>query len=843
MHFRRFLGLVLRLGMLLALAAIGIGQVREQPAYIWIETTATGELRGTLTLPMASAPAGLAETFARAVGCNVPDLKNSSYDSRIVVQCRGHHPSALTFHAVVQLAELTPPLRQAGVSGIDFLLTTPHLSSVRLDPVITGRTGRSGGSYRAHYSLDQAPQQITIDGGFENRQVKTLAGCAMGLILAPFLLLLLRSSDPLRLRAQMEGLFVLAWICWIWVLVRLEAGALLSFLFGRWTIGPLLALMAPSLMAVWIGSRLAAARYARLRPAGVHDFDHYRRTRFWMGSATACVLSVLLSLLLLTSTNPVDSLVVGSIFTIACVICLRRVSRGGSHPLADGELRKRIFELGGRAAVKLRNVSILTSSTQRAPVAFAARWGVVFFNEGLLQHLSRREVDAVVCHELSHIRPGKRLPRLAIYLLLVGLIVGTELVPHFADFIPLVILTAYFLFKSWRRSAEYQADLDSVRWSGDPEAMITGLTRVSYAHGMPLEWHAPISWMMSHPPTMDRVRAIARAGKLSDSRIAELIEESRRDPADHYEEGSAASVGEGAAFSPALRQRLRTRLNWYVALAPVGFGLPLVWLLERSGVPWWAVIAMGSLLTVLAIYIGYEWIAGSIRAMVKQRAVAQHGEGIFVGFSPAAEPRVFDGMYHYDLGILRLVDGELEFAGDRTRFSLDPRLVRSVWLGKGARHWAPRQVVYIGCQPSVESEIVVFSLQSMEAWFWPSTIKMARQLHHRIAKWYGSPETSTMPPSPCDLPRVEGNPPVSFTLRTVLRTVAVYSVIAFLLAVGKNFFDPSQGLPGFSGLFSPVAVCGVAALFLVWPNLRWGRPALQLSQANATPAAGDKSRV
>jgi len=835
--------MALRLGVLLAVATVACGQVREQPAHVWIETTTSGELRGTLTVAIANAPAGLPAAFARALGCDVPDLKKSSYESRIVVQCPRRHPSALTFHADVRLADLVPVLRQAGVASVDVLITTAYVSSLRVEPAMTGQVGQSGRYYRAHYPLDQVPQQITIDGSFETWLVETLAAGALGLVLAPFLLLLLRPRDVLRLRVQMEAIFLLSWICWIWTLLRAEAGALLSFPFGQWTMGPLLALMAPPLLAVWIGSRVAGARYARLAPDGGGDVDHYRRTRFWTGAAISIVVSVFLSLMLSTSGDFFDSLLVGGCLTIACVIRLKGVGRGGSHPLAEGDLRKRVFELAARAGVKLRNVSILTSATQRGPVAFAARWGVVFLSDGLLRHLSRREVDAVVCHELSHVHPGKRTLRVVIYMLVIGTVVGTKLVPHFVDFIPLLLLSVYFLFKFWRRTAERQADLDSVRWSGDPEAMITGLARVSYAHGMPLDWHAPTSWMMSHPATMDRIRAIARAGRLSESRIAELLEESRRNPVDHYEEGAAEVVRQDAAFSPAVRQRLRTRLNWYAALAPVGFGLPVVWLLERSRLPWWAVIIVGSFLTVFAIYMGYEWIAGTIRAKVKQQVVARDGEGIFVGFSPAAEPRVFDGMYHYDLGLLRFVDEGLEFAGDRTRFTLDQRLVRRVWLGKGARHWMPRKVVYLECQPSVEAEVAVFSLQSLEAWFWPSTIIKVRRLHDRIAEWHQSPASSTTPPLTCTLPRVEGSPPVSFALRSALRTVGLYCGVAFVLASGKSLFDPSNGLPDVSGLFAQVAVCGVAALFLVWPNLRRGRRALVLPRSSGTPAPDDSLRI
>ncbi len=185
-----------------------------------------------------------------------------------------------------------------------------------------------------------------------------------------------------------------------------------------------------------------------------------------------------------------------------------------------------MFELAAKAGVKLRGVSILTSATPRPPVAFATRWGVVFLNDGLLRDLSRREVDAIVCHELSHLRPSKRSGLAVPYMLVVASVLGAHWVPNFVDFIPALLLAAYFLVKAWRRAGERAADLDSVRWSGDPEAMITGLARVSYANGMPLEWAAPVSWMMGHPPTIDRIRAIGRAGRLTNSRVAELLEES-----------------------------------------------------------------------------------------------------------------------------------------------------------------------------------------------------------------------------------------------------------------------------------------------------------------------------
>ena len=353
--------------------------------------------------------------------------------------------------------------------------------------------------------------------------------------------------------------------------------------------------------------------------------------------------------------------------------------------------------------------------------------------------------------------------------------------------------------------------------------MITGLARVSHAHGIPLEWGAPISWMMAHPSIMDRIRAIARAGGVNDSRIAELLEYSRRDPEDHYVEADAALVPEDAVFSPTMRKRLQMRLTLYVLLSPIIFGLPAVWLLERLALPWWAVLTVGSLLSMLAMYVGFEWVVASDRDMVRQRVVARHGQGVFAGFSPAAEPRLFDGTYHYDLGIVRFVDDALEFVGDRASFRLDRRLVRRVWFGDGPRHWTTRKVVYIECQPSPEAGPVIFSLQSFEAWFWPSTVTMAKRLYREVEEWRKASSSSPEPAQPCPLPQVEGIPETFISFRTAFRSIGIYCGLAFFLASLGTWFNGPKGFWDPSEVLCPVGVCGVLALFLMWPRLRWGR--------------------
>ena len=827
---------MLRLGTLLSFAAIALGQAPRQAAYVTIDISASGQLNATLIAPILRAPAELPATFAHAVGCNMRGLVKSTYASRIQVECPVARTSPLTFHAAFRLSELAPQLLQAGVDRLTLDLTPSHFHSLQINPAIASDAGISRGHYRTQFSLDSLPPPITVDGGFEMDQVRTLIVAAMSLILAPFLLLLLRPSDPLRLHVYREALSVLAWVGWIWALLHASGGALLSYVFGKWPLGPFLALLAPSLLAAWIGARLSAMFYARMmtNPVGA---GHFRHIRFWSGAAMACSVSALLSMLLRTFSNDPWSLVVGLGLAGACLLRIRRLSRGKSNPLSEGDLRTRAFAAAARAGVKLRGVSILTSPTPRPPVALATKWGVVILNQGLLTSLSKREVDAVVCHELSHLGPANRSAMTGVYVLLVTSILGTQFFPNFADVVPFALIAIYFAIKAWRRAGERKADLDSVRWSGDPEALITGLTRVSRGHGMPLEWGAPISWMMAHPSTMERIRAIALAGGITSQRVSELLEESRREPEDLYIDAPKNPIPEDAAFSPVMRKRLQSRLTVFALSGPIVLGLPAALLLQRLGLPWWNVVLAGSLLTEAVIHLGSDWIVGSVRETVKRRALAKRGQGAFVGFSPSAEPRLFDGGYHYDLGITRLVNGSLEFAGDRVQFTLDPRLVERVWLGPGPRNWTRRKVVYIECRSSAESPLVIFSLQSFEAWFWPWTTRAAEKLYRMAGQWHANKSIlSPAPPLPCPLPKAEGSPVTVISARTALRSIGVYSGIAFFLASVWDSLNPWADHWSPSNILCPMAVCGLLAFLMMCPRLNWSRLANVTESQSRLPA-------
>ena len=802
------------------------------PAQLWIEAGVNGSVRATLTLAAANPPAGLHGVLARAMGCAEAERTPSPDEYRIQVQCSMDRSSRLGFRLNTRLEEVASVLRAAGAGGVEVLITAGNFGWVRVNPAIRREGILSSAIYQRSYELAEIPSAIQIEAGFEESSLRTLGVGILGLLLLPFLMLVLRPTNQLQLHAMVQALVLAGCVGWIWTLQHNHAFAMSTLLLPRWSYAPLLALTAAPLLAVWAGSRLAGARYSQLKPEGTTagtGAEQYRRVKFWMGATLACLFSGFISLLSATeaSAGPFGALLANLLPAALCVARLLHVARGDSRPLQKGELHARIFALAARAGVSLRGVTVLTPAS-RAPVALATRWGTVMMSESMLARFSRSEVDAIVCHELSHVHsgPGGAIPkgmRMVMWFLIAGTILAAQFLTGIADSIPVLMIAAYFLFKLWRRSGERKADADSVRWSGDPEALIMGLARMSYAHNFPLEWSAPTSWFVSHPSTMERLESIARAGGVLRSRLGELVEEARRDPADVYFDKpdlTDAALGDDAAFTPAMQRSLQTRIKWFGLFSPLAIALPIAWLLQRMGMEGLGLLVLGTVAAMASFYIGLELIIGSVRAKARQRAAAKCGDGVFVGLSLATGPRIYNGMFHYDFGMVRTTGGSLEFVGDRVHFALDRRLVTRVWLGDGPRHYTPRKVVCVEYRPSPGAPLAVFTMQSFEARLWPNTVAAARRLKRQVETWGSGVSNTDVPPLPCTLPEESGETEAAMPLWTALKAAIMYFAIALAMdtsssafAIGREW-DPWQ-------MFVPALVCAGFCLFVFFPRMRW----------------------
>ncbi|HLW75959.1 MAG TPA: M48 family metalloprotease, partial [Bryobacteraceae bacterium] len=469
----------------LAQAQLTLVERADLHASLSVELTATGEERAAVTVPApisfpAATHAALGTALARAAGCQAHDLQPAPYPARLVVHCSIRRPSEAGLHTQVRLSELAETLGTLGVTQLEVEFTFPRLGDVTITPDVPSR----GGYRMASYAVDALPREITIEAGIDKAHVRTLAAGVALLMLLPFLLMLVKPRTLIHLIATTQTLVLFGWATWTWVLLETQAWTLCELASGsQYT--ALLLLLATPLAAVWIGSQLAAIQYARLAPPGA-NVALYRQAKFCIGGLVVFLFTTIFEVF----ASPDDTgifarLGIGLGGAILCVVRLRLASRGARHPLTDGELRRRIFELAARAGVRLRGVTILTGSQTRPPAAFATRWGGILLTDGLLKRLPRREVDAIVCHELSHTGPKSRVMMSVLYVIVICTTMTAQFVPETVMLFPLLIVAIVLGLKAWKRSEERAADRNSIRWSHDPEAMISGLARVSLASGMP----------------------------------------------------------------------------------------------------------------------------------------------------------------------------------------------------------------------------------------------------------------------------------------------------------------------------------------------------------------------
>jgi len=214
--------------------------------------------------------------------------------------------------------------------------------------------------------------------------------------------------------------------------------------------------------------------------------------------------------------------------------------------VSTGELRDRVFAFARNTGVALQQVVILPAQRMQMANAFASAANTVTFTDFLLERMSKREVDAITGHELTHLKlrhPAKlTFAMLAavfspawmttIFASIVGLIYGV-LIASGVKMTPTTLAIIYRwigLLSDWgvdgliavllafagvyalSRRFERQADAGAMALTNDPEAMITGLLKLSSLNLMPLSWGKGTGASLTHPSTLKRVHRIgARA--------------------------------------------------------------------------------------------------------------------------------------------------------------------------------------------------------------------------------------------------------------------------------------------------------------------------------------------
>ena len=381
--------------------------------------------------------------------------------------------------------------------------------------------------------------------------------------------------------------------------------------------------------------------------------------------------------------------------------------------LTGGELRTRIFDLGQKAGVLLQHIYVLPDDRVQFARAAARSDGGVEFTSSLLKNLGRREVDAILAHEIGHLkaRHPQRNAKIMWGIIIAANIIGsflaaqiqlrhaTELV--FSGALALSSLTAFFI----SRRNEKTADAIGVSLTGDPEAFISGLARLSRLTLLPLNFDGWGASLDTHPGTMRRFQTIARAHGISEHRLQELLADSDtsedRYPALESEE-TAATV-----HSFVFKHKYRKR----VALVSLGVVVlsagPFAFMIDHNGIS--GVLLWGNSVAGIVFsfglyqvvrnrlsFWGYDSLCHALKVKLKECGFEEPArDGVFVGLAPAPASRKYDGYPFWDAGVLWLTKDKLYYIGEQTEFALHRDHVVEVFSRNTNPEWCSEKSLFV----------------------------------------------------------------------------------------------------------------------------------------------------
>jgi Zn-dependent protease with chaperone function len=594
------------------------------------------------------------------------------------------------------------------------------------------------------------------------------------------------------------------WTAWLWCL-----NAFLLDRISKFGIPAVAIILGPPLIATFIGSRLAR------NPADTPG------PLFWKGATMSCFLAVFATLFLGQGMSAGVEVVAG-IIPVGLYMIVRGAG-GRRVEVKHGDLFDRVQAICRAVGIPSSQVLVFTTPRE-LPAAFAHRMGGIMLSDKLLRLLSRRETDAVVAHEAAHLRTAQRAVLMCVPFALTIAVSTLVFEPQARNTAPFWPIAALLAWRAVRRWQEYDADRAAVRATRDPEALITALERISIGSGFPMNWGRAAGLFLSHPPMHARFRAIARRSELAEARVDEIVAMARFMPAlPGYDSPFAAAAEPDSQILAAHRARLAKHMLVLSKLFPIAAGVAFcvvqrAWTLELE--PMLALALIWIPMSILIHWAAYEVIVGSERARLRAKLPpAGEPPAHFVGLSTAAEPRYYDGLYHYDLGFAALDHGGLRFEGTRCSFLLARSQVRRVWLADGPPHWTPRKTVAIEYEREDGTSAIV-SLQSFERWFWPATARAAKRLLAAVQAWSQAvPEIAAAQVSP---PQVPGAAIPRIPLGAMWKALNLFSGISLALGwVIATFAGPI--LASMTAPFIGAVITAVLTLFVFAPSLDWNR--------------------
>jgi Zn-dependent protease with chaperone function len=485
---------------------------------------------------------------------------------------------------------------------------------------------------------------------------------------------------------------------------------------------------------------------------------------------------------------------------------LQKIMGMQPQALTTGELRDAAFGMAHRLGVKLQQIYVIPAGKSQMANAFARSGNTIAFTDYLLQRMSRREVNYILGHELSHLRL-KHLQKLS-YAFLGSLFAGIFLFTTFRAAFPVspflrfgllfVIMTLVPYF--WSRRFEFAADAGSVEATGDPEAAISALFKLASLNMHPLHWGKWSEKWLTHPSTLRRAQAVARKAAIPVERLPKIARAAVQTDAHYVVPASAIAGNKILSTSRKTGNAVQGLLAMLSAIILTPTAVALFIKFTHFSWPVQRLIYLGGLAAAVAAYFAARNFlpVGKLRELIPQLKAKVQAEGVqpdawnavTVGLAPGPVPRTYEGHTHWDVGFLFLRSDRICYWGEETRFALRRDQITEIKLGPSTPNLLRSYRVYIAWRDREGATCGVFSLGCLA----PETVLAHRdhtkKLFAQLLQWHGASSPTRTVPAPLDslsapnFGSVTGISPVAVRKRSaVLKQLYLFGLLATAVAV------------------------------------------------------------
>lgn len=374
-----------------------------------------------------------------------------------------------------------------------------------------------------------------------------------------------------------------------------------------------------------------------------------------------------------------------------------------TEPIESGPLLERARSLAARAGVPLARLSLRQTRLSEEANAFAVPGNAIVLTESLVRGLARRELDAVIAHELGHHKEGHLTPGAGYVLFFGALFLGGPAIEWIIratgaplwlaslPWLPLGLVLAQGLVSQRR---EYAADARAVEITGDAEGKIAALARLAQLSRVPARDGGIMGSILSHPSMEARVLRLARRFQVEPARALAIL----RDPnaaygaLPAYEAPPQDALSHEAALSAHTRAGYFERIFWTGLVAPPAV-LALFALLAPApddSLQFFAGLMLAVTLGLWAAVYG-EVLARRSMSTRLRKALAGRlqppPDALFAGIHPGRGVRFTDGFADWDNGFLSHEGDWLRFQGERASFAIPRQVIGAIRAVHGRPGW------------------------------------------------------------------------------------------------------------------------------------------------------------